>query len=43
MGVERYRCTVVVENLTELICFEPEVCICDGEGLEINRENLCLQ
>ena len=24
------RCTVVAEMITELICFEPEICICNG-------------
>ena len=32
--------TVVAEMITELIRFEPEICICNGHKLEFKRESV---
>ena len=37
---DRFACTDVTEMITELICFEPEICICNAIN-ENSRENLC--
>ena len=37
---EVFVLAVVAEMITELIRFEPEICICNGNYLEFQRENL---
>ena len=38
-----HRTTVVAEMITELIRFEPEICICNGNSLEFKTESVSAQ